>query len=188
MLTREYVKLPDKQQFPAPGTSLIAIHSHETRFKVFDILLDLVGAVGRVLHVLSKMVYPDAVRLESAADFILDRVQGSKRREIWQDVFDLEQGRLFEQLDGTVLEVSKQTWSIAYDQPFDVVLLFYHVFGNLEPQLTPQFIVVLWFICIDLGKFQIALFQRQVNAAFVEPHFRINVNARLDAIALLAYP
>lgn len=107
VLTREYVELTNEQQFPAPGTSFIAIHGHETRLEFLDVFLDLVGAVGSILHVLTKLVYSDTVSFESAADFILDRIQGRERREIRQDVFDLEQRRLFQELNGTIAKFSE---------------------------------------------------------------------------------
>lgn len=136
VLTREYVELTDEQQFPAPGTSFIAIHGHETRFKFLDVFLDLIGAVGCILHILSKLVYFDTISFESAADFILDGIQGRERREIWQDVFDLEQRRLFQELNGTVAKLSEaQTQSkirtdplISFRSSITYLAIFSHSF------------------------------------------------------------
>ena len=75
MLTREYVELTDEQQFSATGTSFIAIHSDKTRLKFLDVLLDLIGAVSGILHILPKLVYFDTVSFESTADLVLDRIQ-----------------------------------------------------------------------------------------------------------------
>lgn len=61
MLTRENVELPDKQHLAAPRTCLVSIHRDESSFQSLDILLDLISTVGRILHVLPKLVYPAAV-------------------------------------------------------------------------------------------------------------------------------
>jgi hypothetical protein len=53
MLARENIKLPHKQQLAAPRTRLVTIHGDEPRLEFLDILLDLIGTVCCILHVLS---------------------------------------------------------------------------------------------------------------------------------------
>lgn len=79
------------------------------------------------------------------------------------------------------------SYKLPVDLPFNVILLFNHILGNLEPQSTPQFIVVFRFICIRLGELEITLLQSEIHTAFVETHFGIDVHTRLDPVALFAY-
>ena len=68
----------------------------------------------------------------------------------------------------------------------DILFVLNDIFSNLQPQLLSQCLVVLGHIGIDLGQFQIALFECQVDAVLPKTHLGIYMHARLRSSRSLA--
>lgn len=64
----------------------------------------------------------------------------------------------------------------------DVVLLPDHMLRHLQPQLLPQQIVLLRLVRAHLSQLEIVLLQRQLDALVIQPHLRIDHDARLGTL------
>lgn len=171
MLTWENVKLSREQWIRALRATLVDIQRDESVFEIRDVFLDGFCASSRFVHFGFERLDVIAVPLKSIADLFLEVIDDDKVGEERQNIFDLDEVGILEKLHSSITIVQ-----LHFDRlggchlRLDVLLVLHDILSNLEPKFLPQGEIILGLISIELGEFDITLFQRQIDTIFPQSH------------------